>query len=211
MRINTQGLKPLLISPMKAHPLLLFALMPLVEYGRSTQPTPARANAPTGQQVPAAYLQQAVSFIKQVNSRELANSEFILIDSSGTLNSNNCLQYALADKQLYSAAELKLIESRAAFWRYQWKKTDFPVIKIARQDTVRAIFNTRARGWEYFHKHIGRDFNEFSMPIFFRNNTYCLFYSANYCGDLCAGGSLNLYKKEGARWRLIKSYCEWVS
>jgi hypothetical protein len=196
---------------MKAQILLLFALSPLLSNGQDTQSSQTAANTEAKQPLPAEYMRKAVSFIRQVKSRELADSEFILADNAVSVNSNQCLQYALADKQFYSPAEVKLIESRAASWQHQWKKTDFPTVNFVKQDTVTAIFKTYSKNWEYFHKHVGRDFNEFSLPVFIRNDIYCLFYSANYCGGLCGGGSLVVYKRQKDVWIAVKSYCDWES
>jgi hypothetical protein len=77
------------------------------------------------------------------------------------------LQYALADKQFYSSVELRLIKSQTASWRYKWKKSDFSIIKFVKQDIVNAIFKTDSKNWEYFYKHVGRDFNEFSLLYLF--------------------------------------------
>lgn len=170
------------------------------------------------QQESVEYIRRSVDFIRQikqlrqVESRESTELKFILSDVAVSLNSNNCLQQVLADKLFYSEAELTFIEGHAAS-RYQWQKTDFPSVKFVKEDTIKAVFRKAFASdrWGYFHEHIGRDFNEFSMPVFIRNNTFCLFYSANYCGDLCAEGSLRLYKKEGAHWKLVKSYCDWIS
>jgi hypothetical protein len=71
------------------------------------------------QPIAAEYIHKAIAFIKQVKSSELTNPEFILAGNSISISSNNCLQYALADKQFYSSAELRLIKSQTAPWRYK--------------------------------------------------------------------------------------------
>ncbi len=86
----------------------------------------------------------------------------------------------------------------------KWKTSDFPGVRLLSRDTVDAVFKVFARHWTYFRAYIGNDFNEFSMPIFLRNDTYCLFYTANYCGGLCGGGNLILYKKQGNGWKIVK-------
>jgi hypothetical protein len=71
------------------------------------------------QPIAAEYIHKAIAFIKQVKSSELTNPEFISAGNAISLSSNNCLQYALADKQFYSSAELRLIKSQTAPWRYK--------------------------------------------------------------------------------------------
>jgi hypothetical protein len=196
---------------MNTHILLLSALTLLFNYEQDKQPSQTGTSIVASQPVSAEYIRKAIAFIKQVKSSELTNSKFILVSDAVSLNSNDCLQNALADKQFYSSSEKQLIENRAASWQYQWKKTDFSVSKLVKQDTINLIFKTHSKRWDYFNKYVGRDFNEFSLPIFIRNDTYCLFYSANYCGNLCGGGSLVLYKKEKGNWIPVKSYCDWES
>jgi hypothetical protein len=51
----------------------------------------------------------------------------------------------------------------------------------------------------------------FSAPIFFHDNTLCLFNSSSYCGGLCGGGQLYLLRKDGGQWKVINSFCGWMS
>jgi len=195
----------------KAQVLFLFALSLLFSCEYKTESSQTGATVATRPQVSPEYMHKAVAFIKQVKGRELADSTFILADSAVSVNSDKCLQYALADKKSYSPTEEKLIESRAAFWQYQWKKTDFPAVNFVKQDTLITIFKTHSKGWEYFHKHVGRGFNIFSLPVFIRNDAYCLLYSANACGGKCGRGNLILYKKQKDTWIPVKVYCSWIN
>jgi len=197
---------------MKAFLLFCLALASLFAYNQTTRP--AKSKKTVRGKVPqpsASARQKAIAFIKQVKKRELTASEFILVDKPVPLASNYCLKEALTDKQFYSSAELTMLKAQAGNNAPAWKATDFSGVRIVKQDTVEAIFSVYSKHWAYFNQHIGRDFNEFSMPVFLRNDSYCLFYEANHCGGLCGEGKLTLYKKEGDHWKIVKSYCQWIS
>jgi hypothetical protein len=198
---------------MKTVMLLCLALASTLDYKQTTRPVESKKTV--REQVPppssASARQKAITFIKQVKKRELTASGFILLDKPAPLASNYCLKAVLTDKQFFSSAELTMLKAQAGNNALAWKATDFSGVRIVEQDTVDAIFNVYSKHWAYFNKHIGRDFNEFSMPIFLRNDTYCLFYEANHCGGLCGEGKLALYKKEGGHWQVVKYYCQWIS
>ncbi|HEY4289174.1 MAG TPA: hypothetical protein VGN00_18860 [Puia sp.] len=83
---------------------------------------------------------------------------------------------------------------------------------MIRSDTITAIFNKSLEdGWSYFYDHFGPGFNSFGCPLFLHNYTWCLCYSANYCGGLCGAGKLALYEKKGDRWVVVKTWRSWIS
>lgn len=51
----------------------------------------------------------------------------------------------------------------------------------------------------------------FSRPIFLNDFKYAVMQSAYYCGPLCGESEVILFKKMGARWIKLKSYCEMIS
>ena len=157
------------------------------------------------------YVKQCVEFIKQVKHRELSDTNFILVDKPSWLHYLNCINSVLADTAIFTKEELNFIKNKEFVSISKWTKEMFPNIKIISSDTLATIFASDSDGWNYFYKNIGEGFCTFSIPIFLRNNTYCLFYFDEHCGSLCGGGSLDLYKKENGKWVIIKSYCSWVS
>jgi len=197
---------------MKALMLFCLALASIFTYKQIARPAESKKMVGAKAPLPAASArQQAIAFIKQLKKRELATSAFILLDKPAPLASNYCLTEVLAEKQFFSSAELAMLKAQADNNTLTWKATDFSGVRIIEKDTVDAIFKVHSKHWTYFNQHIGRDFNEFSMPIFLRHGTYCLFYEANHCGGLCGEGKLALYKKEGDQWKVVKYYCQWIS
>jgi hypothetical protein len=157
------------------------------------------------------YINRCVEFIKEVRKENVSDTNYILEDKPSLLLYYNCIDDLLKDTETFTKEELNFIKNKEYFSISKWTKEMFPNIKFVSSDTVKAIFSNNANGWTYFYKNFGRKFSTFSVPIFLRNNTYCLFYSDNHCGWLCGGGSLILYKKENGKWVEIKSYCNWIS
>ncbi|MBI2272369.1 MAG: hypothetical protein HYU70_01125 [Bacteroidetes bacterium] len=157
------------------------------------------------------YVQKSIEFIKKVKGKELADSRFILVDKPFAFNYFNCLEKLLADSITFSSAELDLIRQKKYPSVTRWSGSFFPAITLISGDTIDSIFKKKTDGWNYFYKNIGGGFGRFSMPIFLRNDTYCIFYADQSCGWLCGEGQLVLYKMNNGKWEEIRSYCSWIS
>jgi hypothetical protein len=81
-----------------------------------------------------------------------------------------------------------------------WKHIQFPnSIEIA-HDSVSAILKDKTRGWDYIYKNYGRQIYTLGLPIFFRNNQYCLLYYGKSCGESCSESRFELYIKVSGVW-----------
>ena len=189
--------------------LIAFLSISLLASGQSN---PTTKNKMSVGQDSIAYLEKCVEFIKQIKQKELLDTSFILSDKPFSFEYFDCIKELLSDTTIYTKDEILLIKSKANPSLTRWTKEFFINIKIISSDTIASIFKDNSKWWDYFHKHVGTSFNTFSVPIFFRNDTYCLFYSDHHCGGLCGGGRLTLYKKENnKKWTEIRFYCLWVS
>ncbi len=160
------------------------------------------------------FVQKCISFIKQIKNQELSDTNFILLDKPFNLTKFdlfNCTEQLLSDTSFFTKSELSLIKEKQFPTISKWTVKMFSNIRIISNDTINNIFKDRSKWWTYFYKNYGRSFKTFSVPFFFRNDTYCLFYSDNSCGGLCGEGRLILYQKVNNKWIEIKSYCNWVS
>lgn len=157
------------------------------------------------------YVQKSIDFIKVVKGKDLNDSTFVLEDKPFAFNYFDCLNQVLADSSTFTNEELKLIKQKKYVSVAHWNKSFFPNIKFVRRTLLDSIFSKNFGGWSYYKSKIGDSFNSFSMPIFLRNYTYCLFYSDNSCGGLCGGGRLILYRRNNGTWEEIVSYCNWIS
>ncbi len=81
-----------------------------------------------------------------------------------------------------------------------WNHIQFPNSIEIDQDSISAILNDKTRGWDYIYKNYGRQIFTLGLPIFFRNNQYCLLYYGKSCGESCSESHFVLYKKESGVW-----------
>lgn len=95
--------------------------------------------------------------------------------------------------------------------KYRWEKEILTNGRPIETDTLKAVFNDNKHGWDYMHKQGIYAIHSFSMPVFIRNDTYCIFYSDSSCGNLCGGGGLNIYIKENGKWVYWGNIMRWVS
>jgi hypothetical protein len=157
------------------------------------------------------FVKKCIAFIKEVKAKELSDTNFILEDKPFSFEHLHCLDYLLKDSSSFTKDELSLIRGKKYPSVNKWTKKDFENIRLVSRDTINAVFRDLLTGWENFFERIGRSIHTFSVPIFLKNNTYCLFYSDNSCGELCGEGRLVLYKKEKNKWIEVETYCYWIS
>ena len=187
---------------------IVFLSIPLFSCGQTNSTTKNKSNV---EQDSIVYLQKCVEFIKQIEQKNLSDANFILADKPFSFEYFDCINELIKDTTIYTKDEIKLIKDKTQPSLTKWTKELFANTKLVSSDTINSIFKDKLKWWTYFYKHIGRGFNTFSVPIFFRNDSYCLFYSDHHCGGLCGGGRLTLYKKENNKWTEVKSYCDWIS
>lgn len=188
--------------------LLLCLSVSVSSYGQLNQQTTIKL---TDTQDSTTYIKKCIAFIKEIKNEQLADTNFILVNKPFSFEYNNCISTLLMDSSTFSNDELTFIKDKKYPKLTKWTNELFTTIKIISQDTLNSIFKDNSKGWNLFHKNIGQSFNSFSIPIFLRNDTYCLFYSDNHCGGECGDGRLILYKKERNKWTEVKSYCNWIS
>lgn len=157
------------------------------------------------------YMSKSLDFIKQIHKKELLDSNFILVDKPYAFEYFYCSGQSITDSTFYTKEELSFIEKSMKASSIKWSSGLFGSAKIMSRDSIDAIFKDKSKGWYYFYKHIGKGVYSFSLPIFLRNDTYCLFYSDYSCGYTCGEGHFKLYKKENGSWVEVKTYCEWIS
>ena len=189
---------------------LFFALLVAIGVFSSIS---AQSVVPKNQQDTAydAALRDFISFA--IHSQRDFSDQFILEDSVDGGGHFDFLSACLSDTATFTPDERQQIQAWAKHPAFRiWTKELAAHARLIKKDTVEFAFSNRHRdGWEYFHAHFGRSFNTFSCPLFLRNYTWCIFYSANHCGGLCGTGQLALYKKDGDHWVFVKDWGSWIS
>lgn len=92
----------------------------------------------------------------------------------------------------------------------KWQKGKINGAKIISKRHLKHIFRSD-NGWLKFRKQYGDCLSYFSLPIFTKNNEYCIFYYWTQCDYLAGGGRLNLYQYKDGKWIYIKTYISGVS
>ncbi|NCI45726.1 hypothetical protein [Sediminibacterium soli] len=185
-------------------PVLLITVLSCRQTGGSNMP-------PTAKKDSASYLAACIDFLQQVAHRRLNGAGLILSDAPSLLTGDGCLKEVLADTNFYTKEELSYLRDRQYPSLQKWPEKLIPNTRVLRSDSIQAVFERGGKDWMYFYNRIGSGVHGFSMPVFLRNDTYCLFYSEYNCGMLCGEGDLTLYKKENSQWKPIKQYCAWIS
>ncbi|MBC3787064.1 hypothetical protein [Spirosoma utsteinense] len=94
----------------------------------------------------------------------------------------------------------------------RWDRDLFKYGHVMSEDSLEAIFmGPKHRGWSYFRQHYGTSLQEFSNPIFIRDNTVCIFYSGHTCDYECGEGSLSIFRQENGNWHLWMKLYTWMS
>jgi hypothetical protein len=108
------------------------------------------------------------------------------------------------DEKAYINSEIDKME------QYSWKPGLLINANIIPRDTINKVLAVRKfDGLKYVTKGIDKLYN-FGVPIFFRNDAYCLFY----CGYSSGGegsGSFTLYRKVNGRWRWWFTLVSWMT
>ncbi|MDQ7949450.1 MAG: hypothetical protein AAGB30_02095 [Pedobacter sp.] len=154
-------------------------------------------------------LKEIKNFLSQVYEQELKDSSSILTNEPSKIAFNE-----IKDEAFFTPADRKEIEAALIQSTIiDWEKVLLKQKKYISQAKVDTIFSKKDPfgGWNYVYKHVGKKIATVSVPVFFRNNTFCLFYADYSCGWLCGYGELNLFQKKNNKWIKIRTFSSWIS
>ena len=93
--------------------------------------------------------------------------------------------------------------------QYIWTKDLLPSFTFIPTDTIKKAFSqSQSGGWRFFE---GKRRYSFGVPIFLRNDSYCLFYYGYGCGGECGEGYFSIYKKVKGKWMHWLNLSGWMS
>lgn len=157
------------------------------------------------------YRTKCIAFFRQVRKDVQAGRDLVVLDIPVSLRQDGCLSGVLADSASFSPAERRYLSDNRLAFLHKWDSQLLPGSIVVSSDSIGRILKGTPREQADFFQQTGSAYHQFSLPVFLRNDTYCLFYSSYFCGLLCAEGRLSLYKKVGDRWEVVRRYCEWIS
>ena len=152
-----------------------------------------------------------IDLVKDFVNNNGMKSSFLLSDEPYKIDSE-CLKnmkkgnFSFSDEEI-NHISLKTKENQLG----KWSSEILPNMTFVDGKKVTEIFEDKSKGWKYFQENVNENFFTFSAPIFFRNNSYCLFYFDERCGELCGHGIVMLFEKKESKWVAIGSYCEWTT
>ncbi|NMH29355.1 hypothetical protein [Flavobacterium silvaticum] len=157
------------------------------------------------------YQTRVSEFLSDISLRQ--KDSLIISDSPAEFSDSQLCGFEhVNDTTMFTKEELIQIQNGLKTNRVgKWTTAYFPKARLVEGKLIERIFKKRKGDpWKEFKKAIGSGYHVYSCPIFFRNNSRCLFYSSYHCGYLCAGGQMDLYKYENGKWIFVTSYCNWI-
>jgi hypothetical protein len=126
--------------------------------------------------------------LKKIISEQLGYS--VVTDIINRVGNRKVIQAGKPDsvKAMFSKEELDFFKKQLVIPSSNWVVKYFKNARIVNTDT----FNVTSGEILYYY----------SKPVFFNNNTQCIFYAGDYCGGRCSSGRLSLYKFQEGRWVL---------
>ncbi|RPD45185.1 hypothetical protein [Paracnuella aquatica] len=113
---------------------------------------------------------------------------------------------------------LTLTEKERSFLQQQfnqqsgkiWTKPHFRNWHLVSEDSLKHYHEVDQYFW-FSPDRLGGRLYTFSKPVFFRNDSMCLFYWGYWCGTRCGEGQLALYQKQDGKWKYRFSLFMWES
>ena len=177
------------------------------------------------------YLREAIQANKNGLVYSMHTDSLLYIDSAGNrsrvsrkdtykmhpLPIRARFQQILADSITITSKEKAYINAEIEnMGKHIWRQGLVMDAQLITIDSVKNVFDRRKTdrmfdGWTYFrNKGVDRIYS-FTLPIFFRNDNYCLFYYDYGCGSLCGEGQVAIYKKVKGKWVKWSVLSSWVS
>lgn len=152
-------------------------------------------------------------FLSSIRNTYITNEKIIIVNNPETKEFKNCLDWIFKDSLIISRTSKESIIHQIEHPDVMvWTSEMIPRSIIIDKDSLATIFKgDYTKGWNYFSSNYGKEFFIFSLPVFFNNDTMCLFYVDRHCGEMCNEGEIVLYKKEKKGWAVIKRFCSWMS
>lgn len=154
---------------------------------------------------------QSINFIKQIITEKDSIFYFDHLDNAYFKEIKKVLEHdTLVDAGYFLApanppTTLILGKNEKVFIQKKLKKMEgffweprlFDKSKLLSASQFLQFNNLQRHNMEYRYKKM----YSFSMPIFLRHNTICIFYSSYFCGMECGEGDLFVYLKEHGKWK----------
>ncbi|MDE3144092.1 MAG: hypothetical protein KGL19_08050 [Bacteroidota bacterium] len=158
----------------------------------------------------AENVKQFINYFR--NTYILTNIQVVVLDSIRMNEMKECTNTIFADTLISSSDKIDIERHFNNPIIKKWSDSLINNIHIMKTSEYNEIFKNYDNAWELFYqKYKISNFFAFSAPIFFHNNTKCIFYYESICRGLCGFGYTLLFIKENGVWKLANRYCKWES
>jgi hypothetical protein len=138
------------------------------------------------------------------NNENLSDSDIVVIVTPGwnSINAINWDDAIIHNDDIDFDEVLKIRNKIEISKRFKWNQDIIGQFKpLTSKELSRADKNLNINE---FWQHFPHGYNSFSLPVFFKDYTMCIFFWANYCGGLCGHVTVSIYKKEETGWKEYK-------
>jgi hypothetical protein len=97
-----------------------------------------------------------------------------------------------------------------AYRHFKWTSNKVEKAKIVSNSKLHRLYKNY-KNWDKFHKDCGESILGYSVPIYTCDKTKLVIYRSTYCGALCGGGQITVFKKINGKWTYLKNYGFWIS
>jgi hypothetical protein len=160
-------------------------------------------------------LKASIDFIKAITGQELSPTNLVLKNDPKMFKRVECFDEILQFDYYLKKEEWLQIRDSIIPDLSQWAKKMEPKTAYDTKEQVVTDSISQLKSWPYFYLNLGNtglgnNIYYCSVPIFLRNNSYCIFYFINQCGPDCGMANFAIYIRNDTKWIELKRYKGWL-
>lgn len=160
-------------------------------------------------------LKKGLDFIKAITGQELSPTNLVLKNDPKIFKKVECFDEILQFDYYLQKEEWVQIRDSIIPELSQWAKKMEPKLAFDTKELEITDSISQLKSWPYFYLNlgnngIGKNIYYCSVPIFLRNNSFCIFYFINQCEFNCGMANFAIYIRNDTKWIELKRYKGWL-
>jgi hypothetical protein len=160
-------------------------------------------------------LKKGIEFIKTITGQELSPTNLVLKNDPKIFKRVECFDEILQFDYYLKKEEWLQIRDSIIPELSRWAKKMEPKTAYDTNEQEVTDSISQLKSWPYFYLNlgnngIGKNIYYCSVPIFLRNNSYCIFYFINQCEFNCGMANFAIYIRNDTKWIELKRYKGWL-
>lgn len=156
-------------------------------------------------------LKVSIDFIKAITGQELLPTNLILKNDPKVFKRVECFDEILQFDYYLKKEEWVQIRDSIIPQLSKWARKMEPKLSSNTKEKKAIDSISQLKSWPYFYLNLGNNglgnsIYYCSVPIFLRNNSYCIFYFINQCGPDCGMADFAIYIRNDTKWIKLKSF-----